>query len=453
MICIDDEIPFEIPVGWEWCRLREITSLISKGSSPSWQGVKYVEQGIPFITSENVREGYIDFSSPKFLERSFNELQSRSILKQGDILTNIVGASIGRTALFDLKYDNCNINQAVAIIRLIDLSINTYVLQVLNTPFFITQMLGKVVETARPNISLGSIENLFIPIPPSAEQKRIIAQLLFILPFITHYKNTQKNLEELNASIKNKLHKSILQEAIQGRLVPQDSNDEPATILLERIKTEKLKLVKEGKLKKKDIVDSVIFKGDDNKYYERIGSKVSDISEEIPFEIPATWQWMRLEFLANIYTGNSISESEKKIRYTNVDGVDYIGTKDVGFDSQINYSNGISIPQQYLSAFKIAQIGSILMCIEGGSAGRKIGILNKNVCFGNKLCCFTPYVVMAEYIYYYLQSPSFFELFQNNKTGIIGGVSVNTLKRLLVAIPPINEQIRIVEKINELNRL
>jgi type I restriction enzyme S subunit len=180
---------------------------------------------------------------------------------------------------------------------------------------------------------------------------------------------------------------------------------------------------------------------------------VSDISEEIPFEIPATWQWMRLEFLANIYTGNSISESEKKIRYTNVDGVDYIGTKDVGFDSQINYSNGISIPQQYLSAFKIAQIGSILMCIEGGSAGRKIGILNKNVCFGNKLCCFTPYVVMAEYIYYYLQSPSFFELFQNNKTGIIGGVSVNTLKRLLVAIPPINEQIRIVEKINELNRL
>ena len=117
----------------------------------------------------------------------------------------------------------------------------------------------------------------------------------------------------------------------------------------------------------------------------------------MPFEIPTSWQWCRLSNIANLYTGNSINESEKKSQYTDVIGTEYIATKDVGFDNSIDYKNGISIPEEYIEKFRIAPANSVLMCIEGGSAGRKIGILSQSVCFGNKLCCFSPYVDISEY--------------------------------------------------------
>jgi len=197
--------------------------------------------------------------------------------------------------------------------------------------------------------------------------------------------------------------------------------------------------------------DSVIFKGDDNKYYEQIGTKCIDISESIPFEVPIGWCWTRLSVISNLYTGNSISETEKATRYTNVQGMEYIGTKDVSFNHIVNYANGIAIPNEHISQFKIAPSRSVLLCIEGGSAGRKIAQIEKNVCFGNKLCCFVPYMMdISEYIYCYLQSPSFFENFRGNLAGIIGGVSVNTLKSLLIPLPPIEEQKRIVAQIEKL---
>ena len=129
--------------------------------------------------------------------------------------------------------------------------------------------------------------------------------------------------------------------------------------------------------------------------------------------------------------------------------MEYIGTKDVSFNHIVNYANGIAIPNEHISQFKIAPSRSVLLCIEGGSAGRKIAQIEKNVCFGNKLCCFVPYMMdISEYIYCYLQSPSFFENFRGNLAGIIGGVSVNTLKSLLIPLPPIEEQKRIVAQID-----
>jgi type I restriction enzyme S subunit len=172
----EEEIPFNLPNGWEWVRLGEVASLITKGSSPRWQGINYVEKekGILFITSENVGSYRIDLSNGKYVEKKFNEIEPRSILKKGDFLMNIVGASIGRTALFDLDQEDVNINQAVCLIRLCgDFLIKDYLLHFFNSYFCIKNMYDKQVEMARPNLSMGNIARFLVPIPPFAEQKRI----------------------------------------------------------------------------------------------------------------------------------------------------------------------------------------------------------------------------------------------------------------------------------------
>lgn len=247
------------------------------------------------------------------------------------------------------------------------------------------------------------------------------------------------------------LRKSILQLAIQGKLVPQDPNDEPASVLLEHIREEKQRMIKEGKIKK-DKIDSFIYKGEDNRYYEKVGSEVKDITDEIEIELPDTWCVCRFSTIANIFTGNSINEQEKAQKYTGlIEGYNYIATKDVSFEHEINYHNGVKIP--FETQFRIAHKGTPLLCIEGGSAGRKIGILTEDVCFGNKLCAFEPFGVNTKYLYYYLQSPKFIQVFKSNTTGIIGGVSINVLKTLLFFIPPLLEQARIVAEIEKFEPL
>lgn len=250
------------------------------------------------------------------------------------------------------------------------------------------------------------------------------------------------------------LRKSILQLAIQGKLVPQDPADEPASVLLERIRAEKQRLIKEGKIKK-DKGDSVIFKGDDNCYYEKTSKNepVSIDEEASIFDLPDNWILCRLSTVADIFTGNSINETEKQKKYMGLDsGYNYIGTKDVGFDHSINYTNGVKIPYNQ-GNFRIAHINTPLLCIEGGSAGRKIGVLTEDVCFGNKLCAFEPIDINPKYLYYYLQNPIFTQIFKEKTTGIIGGVSVNTLKNLLFAMPPLAEQERIVAEIEKFEPL
>ena len=250
------------------------------------------------------------------------------------------------------------------------------------------------------------------------------------------------------------LRKSILQLAIQGKLFPQDPNDEPASVLLERIRAEKQRLIKEGKIKK-DKYDSVIFKGADNRHYEKVGNNtpVCIDDETCEFDLPDSWVLCRFSSIAEIFTGNSINETEKQKKYTGLtNGYNYIGTKDVGFDHTVNYNNGVKIPFEQ-NNFRIAHKFTPLLCIEGGSAGRKIGILQEDVCFGNKLCAFESFGVDPKYIYYFLQSSSFTKVFKEKTTGIIGGVSVNTLKHLLFAVPPLAEQARIVAEIEKFEPL
>lgn len=223
------------------------------------------------------------------------------------------------------------------------------------------------------------------------------------------------------------LKNSILQLAVQGKLVPQCKEDEPASELTRQI-------IESRNQVKKNLIKTL--------------SSISE--EEISFDIPESWIWLRLGDFCQVYNGNSINSTVKQKKYSQkCDGHCFIATKDVGFDHIVDYENGIYIPKEETN-FKVANAGSILLCMEGGSAGKKIGVLDRDVCFGNKLCCFTPCIIDNQYLYYYLQSPVFFSAFFSSMTGLIGGVGSAKLKNLICPIPPLAEQKRIVAKIEEL---
>lgn len=244
------------------------------------------------------------------------------------------------------------------------------------------------------------------------------------------------------------LKNSILQQAIQGKLIKQNKEDKPASELLKRIKAEREKLIKSGKIKINKNISAIYRNG--NSFYEKIENEEICIDEELPFEIPKTWEWTKLSFVSDMFTGNSINENEKNLKYKGLsEGYFYVATKDVNFNNEIDYYNGVRIPKNS-KKFRIAPKNSILFCVEGGSAGKKIAITDKDICFGNKLCCFVSYGIDIKYLYYYIQSPMFIYDFKRNTTGIIGGVSINTLKQMFLPLPPIEEQKRIVNKLNQL---
>ena len=442
--CIDEEIPFEIPSSWEWTRIGNIFN----HTSGKQQSSSNKNGGTPekFITTSNLYWGYFVLDNVKVMNFTEEESKNCSATK-GDLLVCEGGAGYGRSAIWNEDYDICLQNHVHRLRPLVDGTCE-YVYYFIYLQKESNNLAS--VGTAMPGLSANRLKRLLVPLPPIAEQNRITKKLKEVFLVVEKYNKVQDELNLLNSSLNDILKKSILQEAIQGKLVPQIAEEGTAQELLEQIQQEKSQLIKEGKLKKSALTDSVIYKGDDNKYYEQVGKKCLDITEQIPFETPKNWVWTRLSHIANIYTGNSISETEKKSKFTDVIGRYYIGTKDVDFNNRIIYDNGIAIPKQYEPDFKLAPNNSILMCIEGGSAGRKIAILNQDVCFGNKLCCFSPFVGIGKYMYYYLQSPSFFELFNLNKTGIIGGVSIAKVKEILIPLPPIKEQQRIVAQIEKL---
>ncbi|MBI2471003.1 MAG: restriction endonuclease subunit S [Planctomycetes bacterium] len=232
----------------EKCRLGEYSELITKGASPRWQGYNYVddESQLLFVTSENVRENYLDISEPKFLSLDFNNIQKRSILKNGDVLFNLVGASIGRAAVFNLNR-MANINQAVAVIRLKGSVSNKYLSYFLNSEVAKQKYLEKIVDVARANVSLTDVANIEIPLPSLVGQHRIVSEIEDRLSVCDKLEESiSQSLQQADA-----LRQSILKKAFEGKLVPQNPEDEPASALLEMIKAERAVQKKEprGKVK------------------------------------------------------------------------------------------------------------------------------------------------------------------------------------------------------------
>ena len=439
--CIDEEIPFEIPESWEWVRFESVAD-IARGGSPRPIKAYLTESsnGVNWIKIGDTEKGGKCINSVKEKIKPEGVSSSRMVHKGDFLLTNSM--SFGRPYITNV--DGCIHDGWLVISPLGNTFNQDYLFHLLSSNFAYNQFSGKVSGAVVKNLNTDKVLDAIIPLPPLAEQKRIVERIEELMAKVEEYEKSKTALDKLESDLQPNLKKSILQYAIQGKLVPQNPDDEPASVLLERIRAEKARLVKEKKIKK-DKNESIIFRGEDNFFYEKLADgTVKCIDEEIPFEIPESWELCRLTYIANIYTGNSINESEKKTKYTDVAGIEYIATKDVEFDNTINYKNGISIPEKYIENFRIAPTNSVLMCIEGGSAGRKIALTNQDVCFGNKLCCFSPYADITKYIYYYLQSPLFFDIFNSNKNGIIGGVSVNNLKLLLIPLPPLAEQKRIV---------
>ncbi|MCD7709745.1 MAG: restriction endonuclease subunit S [Porphyromonadaceae bacterium] len=447
--CIDEEILFEIPGNWVWCRMGDILNVKGGKRIPLGRTFAKVPTTHIYIRITDMKNGTIVDSNLKYIDEDvYAEIYKYTISKEDLYLT--IAGTIGAIGIVPPEFDEMNLTENA--VKLSDIGINKdYLIYMVNSEFIQTQFRNLTNQMAQPKLSIRSILSTLIAIPPLSEQHRIVAKIEELMPYVEKYGKAQEKLDNLNGKIKEALRKSILQEAIQGRLVPQMAEEGSGEELLAQIRQEKERLVKEKRLSKSVLADSDIFKGDDGRYYEQVGETITCIDEQIPFEIPESWVWTKLETIASLYTGNSISESEKISKYTNVKGLEYIGTKDVEFDHTINYENGIAIPDKYIDLFKIAPAQSILLCVEGGSAGKKITQVDRNVCFGNKLCCIVPYeITLSKYIYYYMQAPSFLEIFKGNISGIIGGVSLNTLKTILMPLPSFSEQRRIVAKIEEL---
>ena len=292
--CIDEEIPFEVPKGWEWCRLNDL-ALYRKGPfgssltksmfvAKSNQSVKVYEQ--KNAIQKNFRLGDYYISKEKF------EAMQSFIVKPNDIIVSCAG-TIGETYLLPLDAPVGIINQALMRVTLFDLRMAEY-WQIYFAYMLLKEAQMKGAGSAIKNIPpFEYLKAVLVPVPPLSEQTRLVERYNLLLPLIAKYESEADKLNCLNLNIYDKLKKSVLQEAIQGKLVPQIAEEGTAQELLEQIKTEKQKLVKEGKLKKSALNDSVIFHGDDNKYYEQVGKHCEDITEEIPFELPASWNWAR----------------------------------------------------------------------------------------------------------------------------------------------------------------
>ena len=449
-VCIDEELPFDIPDTWTWVRLNNIVSILGDGihGTPKYD----INGNFAFINGNNLSNGKIIIKpDTKYLTEEEANKHYRD-LNINTVLVSING-TIGNVAFYN--NEKIILGKSSCYFNLIYIN-KMYIKILLETDYFLKYALAVSTGTTIKNVPLYGMRNFIVSIPPIEEQKRIVEKINLLMPLINEYDELEKSITKLNKEFPDNIKKSILQYAIEGKLTEQSQEDEPVEELLKRIKEEREKLIKEGKIKKEKTISEIYKK--DSSYYERItdGKNILKdvcIDDELPFEIPDSWCWCNVSDIANIYTGNSINENEKKTKYMGVtSGYCYIATKDVGFDNIINYDNGVKIPNTD-NKFRIAPKNSVLLCIEGGSAGKKISVTDKDVCFGNKLCCFSTIRVNVFFLYYYLQSPVFNLIFKENINGIIGGVSINKLKQLKIPLPPIEEQKRIVDKINRVNEV
>ena len=358
--------------------------------------------------------------------------------KKGDILLARYGASVGK--IFYAEDGAYN----VAMAKVIPLFCNSLVY----IPFLfhyyhssIYQMLVKNnSRSAQAGFNREDLNTLLLPLPPLAEQKRIVKKIEELEPFIEEYGKTETELTELNTNFPEQIKKSILQYAIQGKLVEQDPNDEPASELLKKIKAEKAELVKQGKIKK-DKQESRIFKGDDNRHYEQIGTETKDITDEIPFEIPNSWEWVRLGNVINLVSGRDLTpDCYSDLPLNN--GVPYITGASNIENEQVIINRWTAKPQT------LAYKGDLLLTCKG-TVGLIAFLQCENAHIARQIMSLKAFsCIDINYLKYFILS--YIAELQRKAKSMIPGISRDDVLQALCPLPPIQEQYRIIKRLTEL---
>ena len=436
MKCIEDEIPFEVPKGWAWCRLNSIVD-VRDGTHDT---PTYVDKGIPLITSKNLVEGGIDYSNVKYIsEKDAISINERSGVNIGDILFAMIGTignpsmvtediliSIKNVALFKFTFSK-------------NLS-NDFVMYFLD--YAQEDMKNKPSGGLQPFVSLNFLRTYLVPVPPVEEQQRIVS---ILADSINKIRNIDVLKNELTASVK-KAKSKILDLAIRGKLVPQDPNDEPASVLLERIRAEKEELIKQGKIKR-DKKESVIFKGDDNSYYERVGDIISNIDDEIPFELPQNWEWSRLQTICY-----PITDGTHKTPTYSDSGYIFLSAKNIT-TGKINWNDIMYIPKSLHDELysRVSPKMNDILLAKNGTTG-VAAIVDRE-------CEFDIYVTLAllrvvnnnissQYLLKIIASDTIQDYFKSSLKGIgVPNLHLEHIRTTLIPIPPINEQNKIAERI------
>ncbi len=424
--CIDEEVPFEIPQGWEWERIGNLFETTS-GSTPLSRNPDYYQNGsINWVRTTDLNNGVLCKTEIQITEKACSDY-NLTILPQNSVCIAMYGGAgtIGKHSI--LQFDT-TINQSVCAIKP-----NGYCnMDYLHTfieyqrPYWMDFAAGSRKD---PNINQLIIKHCLLPIPPQKEQTRIVDKLSLLHPYITQYGECQIKLDYINKEILDKFKKSILQEAIQGKLVPQLTEEGTAQDLLEQIKIEKLNLVKGGKLKKSALNDSVIFRGDDNKYYEQIGSEITEI--DLPFEFPSSWSIARLNAVCQL-----------------TDGLKTTG-KQCLLDAK--YLRGKS-SETIVEQGKLVYKGDNIMLVDGENSG-EVFIVPQDGYMGSTFkqlwissSMYEPYVLA--FIQFYK------ETLRNSKKGAaIPHLNKELFYGLIIGIPPLQEQRRIVQKLEQSSQL
>ena len=446
--CIDEEIPFEIPSSWEWSRLGDICSYLHRGKSPKYGEHKF----LPIIAQKCNQwdKIYTDrclFSSKDYIEKYKEE----QFVQKGDIIINSTGGgTVGRTGYIDsyvfTNFDRFVVDSHVTLVRSIYPIASKYVYYFLISPLIQIGLEDRCSGSTN-QIELGTttITSYLVPIPPIKEQYRIINQFQKVLPLLERYSTNQIAQDKLNAEINIQLKKSILQEAIQGKLVPQIEKDGSAQELLEQIRQEKQRLVKEGTLKKSALTDSVIYKGDDNKYYEQVGNGNVDITEEIPFDLPDSWAWVRFGQYVRMSIGKTPPRGETK--YWTNGKYPWVSISDMSDYGAITTTKE-SVSEYAKSLFgEISPVGTLIMSFKL-TVGRT-SLLNTSAYHNEAIISIYPFgdknYQARNYLFHILPIISNLGDFKD----AIKGKTLNSksLNNLLLPLPPLNEQGRIVAMI------
>lgn len=441
MKCIDEEIPYETPQGWEWVRISSIFKTTSGGTPDKGHVEYYTNPTIPWLRSGELDHKYITGTELKISEAGMNN-SSAKLFPVNTVVVAMYGATVGQVSILRIETTT---NQAICGLFPIKGILPEYLFYYFQAKR--SDYLEKAFGSGQPNISQDVIKKTLLPIPPYAEQQRIVSRADYISALVDKFDSSQRRLNNLNTSIKANLKKSILQDAIQGRLAPQIATDEPASALIGRAQKEKERLLKEGVLKKKDVVNSYIIKSDDNKYYEKVDGNIVDISEEIPFDLPETWEWCRFASIVHYRIGKTPARGE--VAFWEPGTIPWVSISDMKDYGTVTSTKEAVSKKATALLGSISTKGTLLMSFKL-TVGRT-AILDIDAYHNEAIISIWPFVAqdaLKNYLFYTL--PILANL--GDSKDAIKGKTLNTtsINNLLIPLPPENEQIRIVKKIKEL---